>query len=449
MGIKIYNTLSKKKEDFKPVNEDNITMYVCGPTVYSNPHIGNARSALVGDLWYRILKNKYKKVTYIRNITDVDDKIIDAAKKENRNVNEITEKYYKTYKSNMDSLTLLDPTHEPKVTDFIPRIIEIITKIISSGYTYTSEGNVMFDTVKYTKYGKLSKRIAKEMLDGVRIDVASYKKSPKDFILWKPSHKDQLGWDSPWGYGRPGWHIECTSMIKEIIGHDSTLDIHGGGNDLIFPHHENELAQGNCVSKNEYCNYWFHNGIVLVNKKKMSKSLGNVVLIEDLLKNTSPISIKYALLSSHYRQPLNWTSEVLNNSINIVTKYKNLISEMKNNEKEYIPDNELVSILEDDLNTPAALNYISTLVKNINNNKSNYSKFLFCIDFLGLNIVDDISNVISEIDNKIVEQLIKERNVARLKKNFNKADLIRKKLSSLNVEIKDDGNQTVWKFKPK
>tara|TARA_Y100001960_G_C14610319_1_gene795414 strand:- start:93 stop:1142 length:1050 start_codon:yes stop_codon:yes gene_type:complete len=349
----------------------------------------------------------------------------------------------------MDSLTLLDPTHEPKVTDFIPRIIEIITKIISSGYTYTSEGNVMFDTVKYTKYGKLSKRIAKEMLDGVRIDVASYKKSPKDFILWKPSHKDQLGWDSPWGYGRPGWHIECTSMIKEIIGHDSTLDIHGGGNDLIFPHHENELAQGNCVSKNEYCNYWFHNGIVLVNKKKMSKSLGNVVLIEDLLKNTSPISIKYALLSSHYRQPLNWTSEVLNNSINIVTKYKNLISEMKNNEKEYIPDNELVSILEDDLNTPAALNYISTLVKNINNNKSNYSKFLFCIDFLGLNIVDDISNVISEIDNKIVEQLIKERNVARLKKNFNKADLIRKKLSSLNVEIKDDGNQTVWKFKPK
>tara|TARA_B100000686_G_C16799850_1_gene985151 strand:+ start:4459 stop:5808 length:1350 start_codon:yes stop_codon:yes gene_type:complete len=449
MGIKIYNTLSKKKEDFKPVNEDNITMYVCGPTVYSNPHIGNARSALVGDLWYRILKNKYKKVTYIRNITDVDDKIIDAAKKENRNVNEITEKYYKTYKSNMDSLTLLDPTHEPKVTDFIPRIIEIITKIISSGYTYTSEGNVMFDTVKYTKYGKLSKRIAKEMLDGVRIDVASYKKSPKDFILWKPSHKDQLGWDSPWGYGRPGWHIECTSMIKEIIGHDSTLDIHGGGNDLIFPHHENELAQGNCVSKNEYCNYWFHNGIVLVNKKKMSKSLGNVVLIEDLLKNTSPISIKYALLSSHYRQPLNWTSEVLNNSINIVTKYKNLISEMKNNEKEYIPDNELVSILEDDLNTPAALNYISTLVKNINNDKSNYSKFLFCIDFLGLNIVDDISNVISEIDNKIVEQLIKERNVARLKKNFNKADLIRKKLSSLNVEIKDDGNQTVWKFKPK
>ncbi|MBS82732.1 MAG: cysteine--tRNA ligase [Gammaproteobacteria bacterium] len=449
MSIKIFNTLSKKKEVFKPVNEDKVSMYVCGPTVYSNPHIGNARSALIGDLWFRVLKNRYKNVTYIRNITDVDDKIIDAASHEKKTVTEISEQYSKIYKDNMELLGLLIPTIEPKVTEYISKIIKIIEKIISSGYTYTEDNHVMFDTVKYREYGKLTKRIADDMLDGVRIDVASYKKSPKDFILWKPSKSDQVGWNSPWGFGRPGWHIECTSMIKEIIGHDTTLDIHGGGNDLIFPHHENEIAQGNCVSKNEYCNYWFHNGIVLVDKKKMSKSLGNVILVDDLLKKTSPVSIRYALLSSHYRQPLNWTSDVLNNSVNIINKYKNLISTSTDHESEILYDDELISILEDDLNTPAALNYISSISKEINKDKKIYAKFLFCINFMGFDITSNVLDNTTMSDQKAIEKLINERNIARSEKNFKKADEIRQKLLSLNIEIKDDGNQTTWEYKPK
>ena len=323
MSIKIFNTLSKKKEVFKPVNEDKVSMYVCGPTVYSNPHIGNARSALIGDLWFRVLKNRYKNVTYIRNITDVDDKIIDAASHEKKTVTEISEQYSKIYKDNMELLGLLIPTIEPKVTEYISKIIKIIEKIISSGYTYTEDNHVMFDTVKYREYGKLTKRIADDMLDGVRIDVASYKKSPKDFILWKPSKSDQVGWNSPWGFGRPGWHIECTSMIKEIIGHDTTLDIHGGGNDLIFPHHENEIAQGNCVSKNEYCNYWFHNGIVLVDKKKMSKSLGNVISAKKAMNDHGADVIRLWVAATDYRGDLAVSDEILKRTSDAYRRIRN------------------------------------------------------------------------------------------------------------------------------
>ena len=303
MTIKIFNTINRKKEIFKPVKSGSVSMYVCGPTVYSHPHIGNARAALVPDILFRLLKRKYDNVTYIRNITDVDDKISDAAFKQKKTVYEISETFIKIYQDNMASLDILEPTYQPRVTDNMPGIISTIEKILKNGFAYISEDHVLFDTSKYKEYGELSKRTLDEMIDGARIEVADYKKSPRDFILWKPSSNDQPGWESPWGLGRPGWHIECTSMIKSIIGNENTLDLHGGGNDLIFPHHENEIAQGSCMSSSKYCNYWFHNGIVLVNKKKMSKSLGNVILLEDLLKNNKSNSIRLALLSAHYRQP--------------------------------------------------------------------------------------------------------------------------------------------------
>ena len=224
----------------------------------------------------------------------------------------------------MSSLDLMDPTYQPKVTDNMPAIINTISTIIKNGAAYISEGHVIFDTNKFKNYGDLSKRSLDDMIDGARVDIASYKKSPRDFVLWKPSSDKQPGWDSPWGLGRPGWHIECTSMIKNIIGIDSTLDIHGGGNDLIFPHHENEIAQGSCVSSAKYCNYWFHNGIVLVNKKKMSKSLGNVILVDDLLKKHDSGTIRLALLSAHYRQPLNWTDSTIVEAGNLMKKFKAL-----------------------------------------------------------------------------------------------------------------------------
>ena len=324
MAIKLFNTLSKQKETFIPQDPKKVTMYVCGPTVYSHPHIGNARAALIPDILYRLLLSYYPgDVVYIRNITDVDDKILKAANEQGVKPTEISEKFTDVYLNNMTQLNILHPTHQPKVTEFMDSIISMIHKIIDSGHGYVENNHVLFNTEKDNNYGCLSRKKLDEMIDGARVEVAEYKKSPRDFVLWKPSDNDSFGWDSPWGYGRPGWHIECTSMIKKIIGDDCTLDIHGGGNDLIFPHHENEIAQGSCISTSKYCNYWFHNGIVLVNKKKMSKSLGNVILLDDLLKEHSSSVIRLALLSAHYRQPLNWTEQTIINAKNL---YKKLVS---------------------------------------------------------------------------------------------------------------------------
>ena len=256
MAIKIFNTINRKKEDFISISKDTVNMYVCGPTVYSHPHIGNARAAIIPDILFRVLKKKYKNVVYIRNITDVDDKISQAAFEQNVSVYDISKKFIDIYQNNMKSLGLLEPTHQPRVTDSIPSIILTIEKILNEGFAYVSENHVLFDTSKYKDYGRLSKRTLDEMIDGARIDIADYKRSPRDFVLWKPSTAEQPGWESPWGLGRPGWHIECTSMIKEIIGADNTLDIHGGGNDLIFPHHENEIAQSESFTSEQFQNLW-------------------------------------------------------------------------------------------------------------------------------------------------------------------------------------------------
>ena len=450
MTIKIFNTINKKKEIFEPVNHKKIYMYVCGPTVYSHPHIGNARAAIVPDVLLRVLRKNYDEVIYIRNITDVDDKISDAAFKQDKTVQEISNKYIDIYQKNMSSLGLIDPTHQPRVTDNMPAIIETISKIIENGSAYISEGHVIFDTQKYKNYGELSKRTLDEMIDGARIDIASYKKSPRDFILWKPSTDKQPGWSSPWGNGRPGWHIECTSMIKNIVGCDSTLDIHGGGNDLIFPHHENEIAQGSCMSSAKYCNYWFHNGIVLVNKKKMSKSVGNVILVDDLVKRYDPRSIRLALLSAHYRQPLNWSDSTITESNNLLKKFIILAkSSPFEVELEQDCDTEIADILSDDLNTPEAIKYLSSIAKSAKKNSNDLAKLISSANFIGIDLLlEDKSKSNKNIDKELVEKLIKERLEARLAGNYEKADEIREKLSSMDISIKDLEGTTVWDYNP-
>ena len=449
MTIKIFNTINRKKEIFKPVKSGSVSMYVCGPTVYSHPHIGNARAALVPDILFRLLKRKYDSVTYIRNITDVDDKISDAAFKQNKTVYEISETFIKIYQDNMSSLDILEPTYQPRVTDNMPGIISTIEKILKNGFAYISENHVLFDTSKYKEYGELSKRDLDEMIDGARIEVADYKKSPRDFILWKPSNDDQPGWKSPWGLGRPGWHIECTSMIKNIIGNDNTLDIHGGGNDLIFPHHENEIAQGSCMSSSKYCNYWFHNGIVLVNKKKMSKSLGNVILLEDLLKSNKSNSIRLALLSAHYRQPLNWSDSTLIESNNLIKKFSSLARTYEGDLNKYNNlDNEIIDILSDDLNTPEAIKHLSELAKVAKTNEKDLASLIVSSKFIGIDLLAHNTSTLKIIDEELVKSLIEERVEARSSGDFKKADEIRDKLSSMGILIKDLEGETVWDYNP-
>jgi cysteinyl-tRNA synthetase len=349
----------------------------------------------------------------------------------------------------MASVDILEPTYQPRVTDNMPGIISTIEKILKNGFAYISENHVLFDTSKYKEYGELSKRALDEMIDGARIEVADYKKSPRDFILWKPSNDDHPGWQSPWGLGRPGWHIECTSMIKNIIGNDNTLDIHGGGNDLIFPHHENEIAQGSCMSSSKYCNYWFHNGIVLVNKKKMSKSLGNVILLEDLLKNNKSNSIRLALLSAHYRQPLNWSDSTLIESNNLIKKFSSLARSYAGDINQYDNlDNEIIDILSDDLNTPEAIKHLSELAKAAKTNEKDLASLIVSSKFIGINLLAHNTSILKTIDEGLIKSLIEERVEARSSGDFKKADEIRDKLSSMGILIKDLEGETVWDYNP-
>ena len=356
MKLKIYNTLSKEKELFLPIDENTIKMYVCGPTVYSYAHIGNARPAVVFDTLYRLLKNIYPKVVYVRNITDVDDKINEAAKKLNVPISSITKKYTDIYHEDMKSLCVLKPDHEPRVTDNINQIISMIQRILDNKNAYINKNHVLFDVTSFKDYGKLSNRDMSEMISGARVEVAEYKNYPGDFVLWKPSSKDEPGWDSPWGFGRPGWHIECSSMVETYLGDE--IDIHGGGQDLIFPHHENEIAQSCCAhNSSNYASYWMHNGYLNMEGEKMSKSLGNIITIKDLLENYDGEVVRLALLSTHYRKPINFGESLLEQSKNILNKlYKNLANESF---EDKISEN-VIDPLLDDLNTPLA---ISNLLK--------------------------------------------------------------------------------------
>ena len=347
-----------------------------------------------------------------------------------------------TYQSHMLKLNMLQPTLEPKVTENIDNIISTIQKILENKNAYVSESHVVFDMESYEDYGSLSGKISKDLIDGARVKPESYKKNPKDFVLWKPSTNHDCGWESPWGYGRPGWHIECTSMIKSIIGNDTTLDIHGGGNDLIFPHHENEIAQGSCCSSSKYCNYWFHNGIVLVNKKKMSKSLGNVALVSDILNTFNPIVIRIALMSAQYRQPLNWTEDTITNARNIYDKISSSL-ELDSSASQKKDDN-FIKILCDDLNTPNAIQYLVKQARDARKDKSLISKLRYNCNLIG--IKQSLEKIEKSVEDK-VKALIAQRETARKNKDYARADEIRAHLLSMDVELNDGPNGISWKIR--
>ena len=445
MNLHIHNTLTNKKELFVPCSSaESINMYVCGPTVYSEPHIGNARAALTGDLFYRVLKELFENVVYMRNLTDVDDKIIDQSSKTGIPISKLTEDVACIYQKNMLELNMLKPTHEPKVTDNIDNIISTIEKILINKSAYISEKHVVFDTVAFDNYGTLSKKIADDLIDGARIKPEAFKRNQKDFVLWKPSQNDKHGWDSPWGYGRPGWHIECTSMIKSIIGNNNTLDIHGGGNDLIFPHHENEIAQGSCCSSSKYCNYWFHNGIVLVNKKKMSKSLGNVILVSDIINRYDPSIIRLALMSTHYRQPLNWTDDTINNAKNIYEKISRTLDSAS--QLDVTRDDNFLELMCDDINTPNAIQYLIKQAKLARDDIKVMSKLKYNCQLIGI-LSNRKSIEINPDEKQMIENLIEKREMARKNKDFVQADSIRDQLTTLSVVLEDGPSGVTWKIK--
>ena len=443
MNLKIFNTLSKKLEPFVPIGE-TIKVYGCGPTVYNHPHIGNARPAVIGDVLVRILRNNFKKVVYVRNITDIDDKINKKAEEEKVSIEVIALKYTKIYQENMRALNVLPPDIEPTVTQNIHSIIKMISILLDTKNAYEAENHILFHVPSFKEYGNLSKRKKEDMIEGARIEVAPYKKDPMDFVLWKPSSKEQPGWDSPWGRGRPGWHIECSSMIKTYLG--ETIDIHLGGNDLIFPHHENEIAQSNCAHNGKpLSKYWIHNGFISMDKQKMSKSIGNIILINDILKNYTGETIRLAMLTTHYKQPLNWNENILIQANKNLENLYNIIEDEKNFEK-IDPPKKFLNALLNDLNTPEALKELFNMSKKneINQLKSaaNYLGILQLTKSEWINQRKKIKN----LDQKKIEKLIIDRDKARKEKNFEEADKIRNKLAIDNIILEDSPSGTKWRI---
>ena len=446
-NLQITNSLSRKKEVFKPINPKKISLYACGPTVYDNPHVGNARSLVVFDVLFRVLRSLYdNNVTYVRNITDVDDKIIDASKKQKKKINEITEEITKIFHENCKSLNCLEPSVEPKATNHIKEMVEMTSSLISKGFAYENKGNVYFNIKSFKDYGKLSNKNLDELKAGYRIETSDLKKNLMDFVLWKPSVDEDPGWESPWGRGRPGWHLECSVMSEKYLG--KKFDIHGGGLDLIFPHHENEIAQSRCNNNtSSFANYWIHNGFVTINKEKMSKSLGNIITISDAVKKYSGQVVRLALLSAHYSQPLDWNDDLLNNQKSILNKWYNLYSD-KQDHNSIIDD-----ILLDDLNTPGFIAKIHELYNAaIKGDEKKRIEFNQACRFLGLfsetkKDWESFKKSKIKVSESYILKKIEERTVAKNKGNFSLADKIRDELLSEGILIEDQKGKTIWKFK--
>ncbi len=456
MSITLHNTLSRSKQEFVPLDPNKVTMYVCGPTVYSHPHIGNARPAVVFDVLFRLLSSQYPNVIYARNITDIDDKINAAAKQNNIPISVITDKYTAVYHNDMQALGVLAPTVEPRATEHIPQMINMIETLIADGFAYEAEQHVLFNVPAYEDYGHLSGRNREDMIAGARVEVAPYKKDPADFVLWKPSTDDLPGWDSPWGRGRPGWHLECSVMSAEHLG--ETIDIHAGGHDLIFPHHENEVAQSTCAhGGNLFARYWLHNGFVNVDSEKMSKSIGNVLLVDDLLKEHKGETIRMVLLSTHYRKPLDWTDDVVKQAKRNLDRLYGALLDNKDvsisSDVDY--PQSFINALCDDLNTPQAISVLFMLVRELNTSDSTEQKtrlksqLVKAAGLLGL-LGDNPENWFSQaqgLDTDLIESLIEERTAARKAKDFAAADRIREQLTEMNIEIEDLAGETRWKVK--
>ena len=455
VSFKIFNSLNGQKEEFNPCNPEHIKIYACGPTVYNYAHIGNARMAVVFDTFVRTLRIFYPKVTYVSNITDIDDKIIEAAHEQRVEISSITEKYTKIYNDDMAELNVLMPDIQPKATEYIPEMIELIEDLISKDFAYEKEGHVLFHVPNYDNYGKLSKRNRDEQIAGSRVEIAPFKKDPADFVLWKPSDKSQPGWDSPWGVGRPGWHTECSAMSKKTLG--LPFDIHGGGRDLIFPHHENEIAQSCCSSANiedptSYAKYWMHNGFVTIDGEKMSKSLGNIILVNELTESHHGEVIRLALLSSHYRQGLDWNEKIIHQASILLDKLYEIKFLLNGENTEYSSETNLepIAYLADDLNTPGLIAELHKLVKDFSTSNSNKSEIKIHLNLisqaLGILQDDSYKKISEELESKI-HALILKRKVAKDNRDYDLADKIRNELLDLGVEIKDTSSGTDWNLK--
>jgi cysteinyl-tRNA synthetase len=447
--LKLYNTLSREHEEFKPVKPGQVGIYVCGPTVYDRAHVGNARSAVVFDMLYRFLQLSYK-VTYVRNITDIDDKIMTAANTTGRSIDEITTQATQYYHEDTSALGVIPPTLQPKATEHMQEMIDLIECLIQKGNAYVEQGHVLFDCTSDPTYGCLSRHPMDEIVAGARVELAPYKKNPQDFVLWKPSTAEQPGWDSPWGRGRPGWHIECSAMSLKHLG--EKFDIHGGGQDLIFPHHENEIAQSTCcVGKGTFAQVWVHHGLLIVNGAKMSKSLGNFLTVPDLLKQASGETIRFAILSTHYRQPLDWQDNTLPQAKACLDRLYTAIKGLALHDDPKSIDAEVMAALEDDLNTPKAISRLYELAHLANTatnpqDKEQWQNKLFQSGrLLGFFMTTCEEWFQGGIDATEIEQLIEKRKQARLSKDFAEADRIRKELLEKNIVLEDTSEGTTWR----
>ena len=449
-NLNLFNTLFNKKEKFVPIDSNKVGMYVCGPTVYDFPHIGNARPLVVFDVLFRLLKKIYgkNKITYVRNITDIDDKIIEASKQNNKSIKELTKIITTSFHKDCKYLNCLEPNFEPKATDHINEMISMVKNLIKNKHAYENEKHVYFSVSSFKEYGKLSNKNSEQLVAGSRVEVSKYKKDPLDFVLWKPSESDDPGWESPWGRGRPGWHLECSVMSEKFLG--KKFDIHGGGLDLVFPHHENEIAQSRCTNKtSNFANYWLHNGFVTFDKEKMSKSMGNIVAINKLRENINGQVVRLALLSSHYKQPLDWNEKLIQESQNTLDKW---YGQFEKTDSEELEDEVLNPLLED-LNTPEYISKLHLLYdESSKGNKSSKVKFLTACKLIGLLEEDkqsweNFKKSKAKVDENFINQKIMDRNDARKKGNYKLADTIRKELETNGVVIKDKKDKTTWKYK--
>lgn len=456
MTIQLHDTLQGRKVPFVPLKEGEVTMYLCGPTVYNYAHIGNARPAVVFDLLARLLRRSYT-LKFARNITDVDDKINAASIETGKPIDEITAKFIKAYNDDMGALGVRPPDVEPRATRHIVEMIAMIEQLIAKGYAYEAEGHVLFDVSANPSYGALSKRDLREMIAGARVEVAPYKKAAHDFVLWKPSTPELPGWDSPWGRGRPGWHIECSAMAKKHLG--TTIDIHAGGRDLVFPHHENELAQSSCAHDGApFARYWLHNGFLSMDQTKMSKSLGNVLLVHDLIKTIPGEVIRLALLSAHYKQPLDWSDETLASARKMLDRLYGAVQGITVSAEQRaaaeVPD-ELIAALEDDLNSPKAMAVFFGLAKDLNKAEDTAqqqalaAQMYACGDLMGLLCSNPdewfAGHVAGDLSADDIEALIEKRNAAKTARDFAAADAIRDQLADAGVTIQDGRDGTSWR----
>ena len=445
--IFLTNNLTNQKEKFVSINDNSVGMYVCGPTVYDDPHIGNARPIVIFDILFKVLKNKFSSVNYVRNITDVDDKIIKSSKEKNISISDLTENVIQSFNEDCNYLNCETPTHQPKATEHIDLMIEMISQLIKKGFAYENNKHIYFEVKKFDDYGKLSNKKLEDLIAGSRIEVSDNKKNSEDFVLWKPSLENEPAWASPWGKGRPGWHLECSAMSKKFLGNE--FDIHGGGIDLIFPHHENEIAQSRCANDTKvFANYWLHNAFITMSNEKMAKSQGNILKIKDFRNKVSGQVLRLALISAHYKQPLDWNDKLLEDCQNTIDKWYNA----------YLPskqdlDDEILKPLYDDINTPGYIANLHKLYDKANKgNDEDKQIFNSACNFIGLlnetkeewlnHKKTKVSITEQEIENKI-----DLRNIARADKDYKEADNIRDYLLDKGVLIEDKDGKTIWKFK--